>query len=627
MTYFDYIINPTTGKKVKITSTLGKKILEAYKNLHQYGSGMDLVPEKDEILREYTEEMRNLGLILTDQMGWYSRNKGGVFFEGDKVLIDIREPEMQILSKGYSNAIGKIINPETISNKVYKNYFPDIKPYQDQSRFTYPFIYTPSFGNAITEIHRGTDMRNQDFSDYVRDEPRLNLYLQMLNRQREEDEQFSIPEYNKSTSNPFDVSFRFRDSEKNIRKYLVEWDEKDAEGNNKLSIFNAEHLIHLSDKDELLGYDLTSSDEEDHEESSDDEQEESAFHESMRLKLGKVILKFRLMDLTQRDPIRLTRGAYNILMRLNVPRDNHSGVGFRWIDEADDIMKDIIYNSRLTHRPNQIQEVRRLLRQFAEHMAFLMSYVNEQPVPRELAEINLTIDEIGVPELIRRINQDEQEDHDVDDDGDDDGYDDGYDDGDSLTRLEERFQALTNTEESQDVDDRDSYSSSDDYDSVYSESGDEGTGEEESDNREERRFFIGVVDDLEDTDNPTSTLTMIHKISHAQYDIGLTEMSPNRFNELITGTFDFNEPDEEVDQESEDYIYLTELYETLGNLEFVIREQERSEIRTELDNFATKLSNRTELFEVTADDPPVDWDTISSNLDRINIDSLIRRYV
>ena len=598
MTYFDYIINPTTGKKVKITSTLGKKILEAYKNLHQYGSGMDLVPEKDEILREYTEEMRNLGLILTDQNGWYSRNKGGVFFEGDKVLIDIREPEMQILSKGYSNAIGKIINPETISNKVYKNYFPDIKPYQDQSRFTYPFFYTPSFGNAITEIHRGTDLRNQDFSDYVRDEPRLNLYLQMLNRQREEDEQFSIPEYNKSTSNPFDVSFRFRDSEKNIRKYLVEWDEKDAKGNNKLSIFNAEHLIHLSDKDELLGYNLTGSDDqEDHEESLDDEQEESAFHESMRLKLGKVILKFRLMDLTQRDPIRLTRGAYNILMGLNVPRNNHRGVGFRWIDEADDIMKDIIYNSRLTHRPNQIEEVRRLLRQFAEHMAFLMSYVNEQPMPRELAEINLTIDEIGVPELIRRINQDEQEDH----DGDDYGYD--------------------------DEDDRDSDSSSDDYDSVYSESGDEGTGEEESDNPEERRFFIGVVNDLEDTDNPTSTLTMIHKISHAQYDIGLTAMSPNRFNELITGILNFNVPGVEL-EETEDYIYLTDLYETLGNLEFVIRElAHSSEIRTELDNFATKLSYRTELFEVTADDPPVDWDTISSNLDRIDIDSLIRRHV
>ena len=143
---------------------------------------------------------------------------------------------------------------------------------------------------------------------------------------------------------------------------------------------------------------------------------------------------------------------------------------------------------------------------------------------------------------------------------------------------------------------------------------------------EERRFFIGALNDLEDTDNPTSTLTMIHKISHAQYDIGLTAMSPNRFNELITGILNFNVPDEEL-EETEDYIYLTELYETLGNLEFVIRERERSEIRTELDNFATKLSNRTELFEVTADDPPVDWDTISSNLDTINIDSLIRRHV
>ena len=618
MSCFDYIINPTTGKKVKLTSSLGKKILESYKSLHQYGSGMNLGPEKDEILREYTEEMRNLGLILTDQMGWYSRNKGEVFFEGDKVLVDIREPEMQILSKGYSNAIGKIINPETVSSKVYKNYFPDIKLNQYQSRFTYPFFYTPSFGNAITEIHRGTDMRNQGFSDYVRDEPRLNLYLQMLNRQREEDEQFSVPEYNKSTSNPYDVSFRFKDSLKKIRKYLVEWDEKDAEGNNKLSIFNADQLIHLSDKDELLGYDLTSSDdesradeespddEEDHEESSDDRPEESAFHESMRLKLGKIIYIFRLMDLTQRDPIRLTRGAYNLLMIFNLQRDN---VGFRWIDKADDIMKDIIYNSRLTDRPNQIEEVRRLLREFAEHMAYLMSRINEQPVQRELAEINLKIDEIGIPELIRRINQYEQEDHDVDDDG--------YDD----------------------ENDRDSDSSSDDYDSVYSESGgegtgDEGTGEEESDNREERRFTIGVVDDLEDTDNPTSTLTMIHKISHAQYEIGLTEMSPNRFNELITGILNFNVPGEEL-EETEDYIYLTELYETLGNLEFVlvteddrpVTEEDRSEIRTELNNFATHLSTGTERFEVTADDPPVDWDTISYNLGRINIDSLIRRHV
>ena len=44
----------------------GKKILESYKNLHQWlRNGCS--PEKDEILREYTEEMRNLGLILTDQ--------------------------------------------------------------------------------------------------------------------------------------------------------------------------------------------------------------------------------------------------------------------------------------------------------------------------------------------------------------------------------------------------------------------------------------------------------------------------------------------------------------------------------------------------------------------------------
>ena len=78
----------------------------------------------------------------------------------------------------------------------------------------------------------------------------------MIERQDED----SKPQYNKSTSNSYDVSFRFIDSEKNIRKYLVKWDKKDNEGNNKFSIFNAEELMLLSDKDELSGFDLSSSD-------------------------------------------------------------------------------------------------------------------------------------------------------------------------------------------------------------------------------------------------------------------------------------------------------------------------------------------------------------------------------
>ena len=64
MEQFDYIINPTTGKKVKITSTIGKKILESYKNLSQYGSGMDLEPEKEDITREFKEGMREMGRIF-----------------------------------------------------------------------------------------------------------------------------------------------------------------------------------------------------------------------------------------------------------------------------------------------------------------------------------------------------------------------------------------------------------------------------------------------------------------------------------------------------------------------------------------------------------------------------------
>ena len=245
MEQFDYIINPTTGKKVKITSTIGKKILESYKNLSQYGSGMDLEPEKEDITREFKEGMREMGRIFIDNINWLSEPNDLVFLEGDKVIVDLREISMMSLSQGYSNAVGTIINPQNINNRrVYDNYFPDIKPGQSESDDTYVFMYTPSYGHAVTEINNGTHNHNQAFLDYVRGDPRLNLYLQMI----EGREEGSIPEYNKSTSNPYDVSFRFMEDEGPLRKYLIEWDEIGVDGKKKLSIINDDSLLHLSQK-------------------------------------------------------------------------------------------------------------------------------------------------------------------------------------------------------------------------------------------------------------------------------------------------------------------------------------------------------------------------------------------
>ena len=68
MDQFDYIVHPTTGKHVKLNSTLGVKILQSYKTFSQSGSGMDLEPEKEDIIREFKEGMREMGRIFIDNI-------------------------------------------------------------------------------------------------------------------------------------------------------------------------------------------------------------------------------------------------------------------------------------------------------------------------------------------------------------------------------------------------------------------------------------------------------------------------------------------------------------------------------------------------------------------------------
>ena len=251
MDQFDYIVHPTTGKNIKLNSTLGTKILKSYKTLLQVGSGIDLEPEKEEIIREFKESMGEMGRIFNDNISWLSEPIDLVFFEGDKVIVDLRESYTMNLSKGYSNSVGTIISPENIHNrKVYDHYFPDIKPGQFESDESYTFQYTPSYGHGITEINREPHEINVRFLTYANHHERLNLYLQLIDNM-EEDE---VPKYNKSTSNPYDVSFRFMEDEPITRKYLVEWDEIGIDGKKKLSIFNVDSLLHLSQKDDLQEY-------------------------------------------------------------------------------------------------------------------------------------------------------------------------------------------------------------------------------------------------------------------------------------------------------------------------------------------------------------------------------------
>ena len=662
MSNYEYIINPTTGKKVKITSTLGRKILDSYKNLNQYGSGINLEPEKDEILRFFQSEMEKLKDFFPDNNQWSLPVKGPIFFEGDNVVVDIRDPLMSILGEGFSNAVGKIFNPEAVGErKVYHNYFPDMTPDQEESINIYDFHYTPSFGHAISEINSGTHNRNQTFLDYVRDDPRLSLYLQMVEGMEED----LKPKYNKSTSNPFDVSFRYIETEKNKKLYIVEWDQKGEDGNNKLSMFDSDELIALNEWEQLSHFtqedeeleeleerlraltnrmesqsehntdddnltDLeerlnalrsteesqsehdrdtdTVSDEEDGNDDSDDSESQSdnqtdsedsdvVNHRSMSLRLSFILYVFKLLGLTTIEDIDLNNQGHQTLMRLQEESEFVPGSsGYEWISDTYDIVQDILYNSSLTARPNQIQEVDRLLRYFADQMAFLMSLINNESQSTSLTYINLKIDEIGVEEIIRRINEDQAEDEDGDEDRDDDEDEDEDED------------------EDQGEDHRESESDSEDEQSSGEES------EIDEDQQDETPFYIGVNEDLSDRDGPTPSSVMISKISHAQYDIGLTEMSPNRFTQLTREALDL------TDDTGEDYLYLAVIYEVLGNLEYSLETIDREDLREQLHRFAREVSDMTELFEITEDDAPIGWNAVRTNLEAIDIESLIRRH-
>ena len=94
----------------------------------------------------------------------------------------------------------------------------------------------------------------------------------------------------------------------------------------------------------------------------------------MSLRLSFILYVFKLLGLTTIEDIDLNNQGHQTLMRLQEESEFVPGSsGYEWISDTYDIVQDILYNSSLTARPNQIQEVDRLLRYFADQMAFLMS--------------------------------------------------------------------------------------------------------------------------------------------------------------------------------------------------------------------------------------------------------------
>ena len=84
MSQFDFIVNPTTGKKVKVSSSLGKLILNSYS---QFAGGDSF--EEEHILTNHEKRLQIHELLQID----YRENYGDdvpeynytVFFEDDKV--------------------------------------------------------------------------------------------------------------------------------------------------------------------------------------------------------------------------------------------------------------------------------------------------------------------------------------------------------------------------------------------------------------------------------------------------------------------------------------------------------------------------------------------------------------
>ena len=243
MSQFDFIVNPTTGKKVKLTSSVGKLILKSYK---QFAGGDEVEPS----LTNHQKRLQMHELLESDNSSWFddlpSENNYTVFFENDRVIVD---PQTAYYQRGTpselkkNTSIGRIIDPRKLGINLLDN---------DNISFRYKhpedliesrgvadsFIYTDEPGLEIQDTNI-TFYRTGNVEEALGDEPTQDLVEYM---QSGPDTGF---EYNRTTSHPDDVSFYSRTIDLNPdrpqeKSYLVEW-EKD--GTQFLSIMPVGHLL------------------------------------------------------------------------------------------------------------------------------------------------------------------------------------------------------------------------------------------------------------------------------------------------------------------------------------------------------------------------------------------------
>lgn len=244
MSQFDFIVNPTTGKQVKLTSSIGKLILKSYKQLA--GGEADAEPP----LTNHQKRLQMHELIEKDNREWFGElppeNNYTVYFENDSVIVD---PQTAYYNRGTpselkkNNSIGRIIDPRKLGINLKEN---------DNITFRYKhpddlivsrgvadsFIYTDEHGLEIQDTNI-TFHQTGSVSSALGDEPTPELVEYI---QSSPDTGF---EYNRTTSHPDDVSFYSITSysindNPHEKNYLVEW-EKD--GTQFLSIMPVGHLL------------------------------------------------------------------------------------------------------------------------------------------------------------------------------------------------------------------------------------------------------------------------------------------------------------------------------------------------------------------------------------------------
>ena len=243
MSQFDFIVNPTTGRKVKLASSVGKLILKSYKQL---AGGDEVEPS----LTNHQKRLQMYELLESDNSEWLDdlpdENNYTVFFENDRVIVN---PQTAYYQRGTpselkkNTSIGTIIDPRKLGINLLNN---------DNITFRYmhpedliesrgvadSFIYTDEPGLEIQDINI-TFYRTGNVADALGDEPTQDLVEYMRSGP---DRGF---EYNRTTSHPDDVSFYSRTPDLNPdhpqeKSYLVEWEKN---GTQFLSIMPVGHLL------------------------------------------------------------------------------------------------------------------------------------------------------------------------------------------------------------------------------------------------------------------------------------------------------------------------------------------------------------------------------------------------